>query len=72
MPRRGGINGGTNRAPLSREVTISKKISYILRHGAEREGLKLDQNGYANCADLVRTCFPCSLLLPAPETKLDD
>ena len=40
---------------------ISKKISYVLRHGAEKEGLKLDKNGYANCADLV--CFGSSLWL---------
>ena len=58
MPRRGGSSGGATRAPLSREVLISKKISYVLRHGAEKEGLRLDKNGYANCADLV--CFGSS------------
>ena len=56
MPRRGGGNNGATRAqaPLSREVMISKKVSYVLRHGADKEGLKMDKNGYANCADLVR------------------
>ena len=57
MPRpwgRGGGKEGGGREPLPRDVVISMKISYILRHGAEKEGLKLDQNGYANCADLVR------------------
>lgn len=59
MPRprgRGGGGGGRGgqREPLPREVMISKKISYVLRHGAVKEGLKLDRNGYANCADLVR------------------
>jgi len=57
MPRprgRGGGRGEGQREPLPRDVMISKKISYILRHGAEKEGLKLDRNGYANCADLVR------------------
>ena len=52
MPRQGG-RGGAGRDPLPREVVVSKKISYVLRHGAEKEGLKLDQRGYVNCADLV-------------------
>ncbi len=30
-------------------------MSFILRHGAEREGLKLDENGYARVDELV--CF---------------
>lgn len=38
-----------------REVAISKGLSYILRHAAEREGLKMDAQGYANVADVVRT-----------------
>lgn len=29
-------------------------MSFVLRHGAEAEGLKLDKNGYANVAELVR------------------
>lgn len=28
-------------------------MSYVLRHGAEKEGLKLDEGGYINCQDLV-------------------
>ena len=55
MVRRGGGPGGGSRAPQSRETNISKKISWILRHGAEKEGLKLDANGYASCSELV--CF---------------
>ena len=53
MPRGGGSRGGSSRGPIPREVMISKKISWVLRHGAVKEGLKLDENGYANCADLV-------------------
>ena len=56
MPgRRGGGGGGSRggRGPPSREVTISKAMSFVLRHGAEKEGLKLDENGYANVAELV-------------------
>jgi 2'-phosphotransferase len=37
----------------SREVTISKALSLLLRHAAEKEGLKMDSQGYANVADVV-------------------
>lgn len=33
---------------------MSKALSYILRHAAEREGLKMNAQGYANVADVVR------------------
>lgn len=66
MARGGGGGGGRGRGKgrhsdqQSRETTISKAISFVLRHGAAKEGLKLDENGYANVADLVR----CILSLP--------
>ncbi|MCJ1389538.1 hypothetical protein MMC18_002395 [Xylographa bjoerkii] len=69
MPRRGGGSGGASRAPLTREVMISKKVSYVLRHGAEKEGLKLDQNGYANCADLLQWRNLRSLNVTFPELQ---
>ncbi|MCJ1432192.1 hypothetical protein MMC27_001548 [Xylographa pallens] len=69
MPRRGGSSGGGTRAPLSREVMISKKISYVLRHGAEKEGLKLDKNGYASCADLLQWRNLRSLNVTFPELQ---
>lgn len=52
---RGGGRGGKGRHSdqQSRETTISKAVSFVLRHGAAKEGLKLDENGYANAADLV-------------------
>ncbi|EAW11494.1 tRNA 2'-phosphotransferase [Aspergillus clavatus NRRL 1] len=37
----------------SREVSISKALSLLLRHAAEKEGLKLDSQGYANMADVL-------------------
>lgn len=37
----------------SPEVRISKTLSYILRHGAEKEGLKLRTDGYTLVDDLV-------------------
>ncbi|MCJ1284096.1 hypothetical protein MMC26_003427 [Xylographa opegraphella] len=69
MPRRGGSSRGATKAPLSREVMISKKISYVLRHGAEKEGLKLDENGYANCADLLQWRNLRSLSVTFPELQ---
>ena len=62
MPRRGGGSGGGGgtRGHMPRDVVISKKMSWVLRHGAVKEGLKLDENGYMNCADLVsRGWFSC-------------
>ena len=49
MSRRGsrGAHGGPT-------VAISKALSYTLRHGAVKEGLKMRDDGYANVADLVR------------------
>ncbi len=37
----------------SREVDISKSLSYLLRHGARDEGVRLDEGGWANVADVV-------------------
>ena len=51
---RGGRGGGSrNPANQSREVQVSKKISWLLRHGAGSEGLKLGKGGYVNVQDAV-------------------
>jgi RNA:NAD 2'-phosphotransferase (TPT1/KptA family) len=51
---RGGRGGGSrNPANLPREVQVSKKVSWLLRHGADREGLKLGKGGYVNVQDAV-------------------
>ncbi|KAK1824946.1 tRNA 2'-phosphotransferase [Friedmanniomyces endolithicus] len=50
---RGGGDGGGNRAPLSRDVQVSKKISWLLRYGAEKEGLQLDSHGFLNVQDVL-------------------
>ena len=55
--RKGG--GGDS----SREVNISKAMSFILRHGAQREGLKLDENGYARVDELVCVLFGGGVLI---------
>ena len=56
MPRRGGGSSrgkGSGGGNLPREVQISKAMSWLLRHGAKSEGIKMDANGYVNVADLV-------------------
>lgn len=47
---RGGREGG--RGP-NRQVQISKALSLVLRHSAEKENIKINKEGYANVADLV-------------------
>ena len=51
MARGAGSGGG--RGPPSREVQVSKKLSWLLRHNAEKEGLKLGPGGYINVKDVV-------------------
>lgn len=48
MSRRGGGR------PMPRGVVLSKALSHLLRHSAERENLKISKEGYVNVADLVR------------------
>ncbi|KAJ5709315.1 hypothetical protein N7493_010649 [Penicillium malachiteum] len=38
----------------SRDVQISKALSLLLRHAAEKEGLKLNAQGYASVADVLQ------------------
>lgn len=40
----------------SREVEISKSLSYLLRHGAKSAGIQLDGGGWANVAEVVGFC----------------
>lgn len=47
----GGRGGG--RGPMPREVQVSKKLSWLLRHNAEKEGLQLGAGGYINVKDVV-------------------
>lgn len=54
--RGGGTRGrgrGRGRRDDDPNTKISKALSYTLRHGAEKEGLKLRGDGYANVAELV-------------------
>ncbi|KAH0556696.1 hypothetical protein GP486_005515 [Trichoglossum hirsutum] len=50
--RRGDRKGGRG-DEQSRTVIVSKALSWILRHGAQKEGLELDSAGYANVEKLL-------------------
>lgn len=47
----GGSRGG--RAPMTRNTQVSKKLSWLLRHGAEKEGLQLGPGGYITVKEAV-------------------
>lgn len=34
-------------------VQLSKNLSYLLRHGAQKEGLRISQDGWVNISDLL-------------------
>ena len=52
--RRGGGRGSGGRGQgQSRDVQVSKALSLLLRHAAEKEGVKMNAQGYANVADVV-------------------
>lgn len=40
-----------------RETRISKLVSYVLRHGAKKEGLRIDESGFVNVGELVSLSF---------------
>ncbi|KAL4937665.1 hypothetical protein BDV06DRAFT_232406 [Aspergillus oleicola] len=67
MPGGGKGGGGRDRKPPTREVTVSKALSFLLRHGAEKEGLKIDARGYANVADVLAWRKLKSLKVTFPE-----
>lgn len=53
---RGGRGGGSrNPANQPREVQVSRKVSWLLRHGASSEGLKLGKAGYVGVAEALNT-----------------
>ena len=53
MSRRDRRRGGGGGGGMPRDVQISKKLSWLLRHGAEKEGLKLGPGGYVNVEEVV-------------------
>lgn len=67
---RGGRGGGSrNPANQPREVQVSKKISWLLRHGADQEGLRLGKGGYVNVQDALNTKALQSLKITFAEVR---
>jgi 2'-phosphotransferase len=48
-----GRRGGRNPKDLPRDQQVSRKVSWLLRHGAGQEGLTLGKGGYVNVGDAV-------------------
>ncbi|GKZ26076.1 hypothetical protein AbraIFM66951_011975 [Aspergillus brasiliensis] len=55
------------RPTASRAVTVSKALSLLLRHAAEKEGLPIDAQGYANVSDVLAWRKLKSLQVTFPE-----
>ena len=53
MAPRGGGRGGGHGQNQPRDVTVSKAFSWLLRHGAAKEKIAMDAQGYVNVADLL-------------------
>ena len=51
------------------DVELSKSLSYILRHGAQREGLAIRSDGYVRLDDLVSAIPKVSISVSPPEPK---
>lgn len=52
-PRGRGRGGGRPARGQPREVQVSKQLAYLLRHGAERESINIDNGGWVNVAEVV-------------------
>jgi 2'-phosphotransferase len=55
--RRGGGGRGGHGREMPRDQQVSRKVSWLLRHGADKEGLVLGKGGYVNVRDAVSS-FP--------------
>ena len=53
-------NKKNDKLPQTREVTISKNLTYLLRHGAKEERIVVDEGGWVNVADVVGDLFSFS------------
>ncbi|ORY12526.1 KptA family-domain-containing protein [Clohesyomyces aquaticus] len=67
--RRGGGRGGRNPKDLPRDQQVSRKVSWLLRHGADQEGLKLGKGGYVSVSDALNTRALKSLKITFPELR---
>lgn len=51
--RRGGRGNRGNRNEESRDVRLSKSLSYVLRHGASKMGLQMNSDGFVFVEELL-------------------
>ncbi|KAF2712964.1 hypothetical protein K504DRAFT_487504 [Pleomassaria siparia CBS 279.74] len=66
---RGGGRGSRNPKDLPRDQQVSRKISWLLRHGAGKEGLTLGEGGYVNVRDALNTNALKGLSITFPELR---
>jgi 2'-phosphotransferase len=52
-----------------RRIRLSKALSFVLRHGAASQGLRVDAEGFAHMADVAET--PAMMLLHAKRAEID-
>ncbi|PNS20151.1 hypothetical protein CAC42_5601 [Sphaceloma murrayae] len=57
------------RPPMTRDVQVSKKLSWLLRHGIGQEKLQMDAAGYVNVADVLSNRNIRSLKVTLDELK---
>lgn len=53
QPRGRGRGGRGNRNEESRDVRLSKSLSYVLRHGASKMGLQMNSDGFVFVEELL-------------------
>jgi len=51
------------------DVRISKNLSYLLKHGAHKEGLKIDKEGFVRIDDILQLEFYRNRRIPAERIK---
>ncbi|KAF2125924.1 hypothetical protein P153DRAFT_324305, partial [Dothidotthia symphoricarpi CBS 119687] len=66
MARGGGMRNPANQP---RDQQVSRKVSWLLRHGAGAEGLKLGEGGYVNVGDALNTRCLKALHVTFPELR---
>ncbi|OQO03294.1 hypothetical protein B0A48_11550 [Cryoendolithus antarcticus] len=68
MARGGGRSGGS-RPPVTRNTQISKTMSWLLRHGAEKEGLAFTSSGFLAVSAVLQNQKLKSLKVTFDEVK---
>lgn len=59
----------SNREAASPSVKLSKALSYLLRHGAEKEKLKIRQDGFVKIDDILKSNRVKGIEMPLPKDQ---